>query len=195
MIRRLQHIEQQWHLSPVPIHYYFADNRTDYEAMRGLDYNFDMDEPSPSGISDHSTRTVFCQGLGEGYLHEVLHIYFDELFPKAPLRHSLIYYLAGGLGHDFHWMVQRMATYLNSYPGTDLSHVEELITADKMIHADHIATGVLLDKIYKREGVQGLRRMMRYKSLDEALDKEFHISGTSKHEFIKQQILSMATLR
>lgn len=192
MISKLRQIEQQWALKPVPLHYYFADDRIAYGTMRGLDYNFNMDEPSPSGISDDATRTIFCQGLGEGYLHEVLHIYFDPLFPDAALRHSLIYYLAGGIGHDFNWMVQRMATYLKEHPETDLTNVEGLVTSDRMIHADHTAAGVLLYKIDQQEGVGGLRRMMQYRSLDEALEQEFKITRAAKDEFLKQAIMVMA---
>lgn len=192
LLARLRLIERQWDLKPVPLDYYFADSRAGYAAMRGMDYYFNMDDPSPSGISDDSTRTVFCQGLGEGYLHEVLHIYFDSSFPHAALRHALIYYLAGGLGHDFSWMVQRMAGYLKAHPETDLTDAEQLITSDKMIHADHITAGVLLQLIDQREGVAGLRRMMQYTSVDEALQQEFGVSRAGKDKFLKTHIMELS---
>lgn len=188
MFKRLEQIETDWGFTTVePIHYYFADDKQQLAAMRGMDYNFDMHGIHPSGISYPPYNMLFCEGLGEGYLHEVLHMYFNPAYPKLPMTHALIYYYAGGLGHDFDWMLNRMAQYLIKYPDTDLTNYNELLSKDLMLHIDHVVNGLLLKMIDEREGVPGLKRALAYATTDELLAKEFNLKPSDLNTFLRKE--------
>lgn len=185
MLAQLKRIEQQWGFKPVDINYYFAPNAIELAKMRGMDYNWRMDRTTPSGITHAEQRTIFCQGLGEGYLHEVLHIYFNPLYRNAPICHGLIYYLAGGLGKDFDWMIHRMNEYLRKYPETDLSQYDTLITKDPMLHIDYVSEGLLCKMMEEKDGIAGLKRALQYKTVDELLQKEFDVDKRNTDAFLK----------
>lgn len=175
LLQQIRKLEQEWGWQPLEIDYYFARTNEEVMHLRGLDYAFGMDETSPGGMSYPDTRTLFCYGMGEGYLHEVLHLYLNPQYGKSPFCHGLIYYLAGGLGHDFSWMVQRLRDYLVRYPETSLTHFEELETKDKMLHIDHVVTGLLCREVYKQQGVKGLKKLLSYQRTDDALMAMFHL--------------------
>ena len=185
MLDRLKLIEQQWGFEPIDLHYYYASNAEELAHMRGMDYNFAMDGVHPSGISYPKYRKLFCQGLGEGYLHEVLHIYFNPVYEKSPMCHAMIYYLAGGIGKDFNWFIDRMNEYLLQYPETDLSKYESLTTNDRMLHIDYVVKGLLCKMIDERDGVEGLKRALNYSSVDELLLKEFGTTQKDLDPFLR----------
>ena len=69
LLIKLESIEKAWDFHRINIDYYFADTKDEVAAMRGLDYYLFLEEPTPSGISFDSDRTIFCSGYGENYLH------------------------------------------------------------------------------------------------------------------------------
>jgi hypothetical protein len=187
MLERLEKIEQQWGFKPIALDYYYAPSADALARMRGMDYNFAMDNMEPSGITYPQQRKLFCQGSGEGYLHEVLHVYFNPIYQQSPMCHALIYYLAGGLGKDFNWFVRRMNTYLEEYPDTDLSLYETLRSKDRMLHLDYTVEGLLLKMIDEKDGVAGLKRALRYNTVDELLEKEFGIAPKNMNTFLRER--------
>jgi hypothetical protein len=194
LVDRLAIIENEWGLLPIPVAYYFADSRPELDRMRGFDYCWGMDETEPNGISFQESGTVFCQGLGEDYLHEVLHLYFNPRYAeRSPLCHGLVYYLGGSLGRDFSWFVSRMNDYLEKYPETDLSNFETIETKDKLLHIDNIVKGFICKLIYEKDGVKGLKRIMEYKVMDEVFLKEFSVKRSGVDKLLKTLIAKAAT--
>lgn len=185
MLERLKQIEQQWGFRPVDIHYYFAATAAELAKMRGMDYNFAMDQTTPSGITRWEHLKIFCQGLGEGYLHEVLHLYFNPVYEKSPMCHALIYYLAGGIGKDFNWMIRRMNSYLLIHPDIDLSNYETLRSEDPMLHIDHVTKGLLCKMLDEKDGVAGQKRALQYKTVEALLQQEFGVDAAHMDAFLK----------
>lgn len=195
MLKKLAFIEQQWGFQPVQMDYYFAADKEALARMRGLDYVLAMDDPYPSGISLIENKTIFCEGLGEAYLHEVLHQYFNPRYEHSPLNHGLIYYLAGGYGYSFDWMINRMNEYLRQYPETDLTHFEDLLVKDKMLHIDYTVNGLLCKMIDEKEGVAGLKRALAYKTVDEVFEREFGITKKDRDAFLRASFRKYGTGR
>ncbi len=185
MMARLKRIEKQWGFKPVNISYYFAANDAELVKMRGMDYNYAMDRTTPSGMTYAEQRTIFCQGLGEGYLHEVLHVYFNPLYEQSLMCHAMIYYLSGGQGKDFNWIIHRMNQYLRQYPETDLSKYEKLLSKDPMLHIDYVTKGLLCKMMDEKDGIVGLKRALQYKTVDELLRKEFGVDTKTTDSFLK----------
>jgi len=188
MLFRLKNIERQWGFKPIQIDYYYATNNIELSRMRGLDFNYNMDGMTPSGITYSAQRMIFCHGLGEGYLHEVLHIYFNPRYEESPMCHAMIYYLAGGLGKDFNWMINRMDEYLQKFPETDLGQFENLQSKDPMLHIDFVVKGLLCKLIDQRDGITGLKRALKYKTLDELLLTEFNLRMSGLDAYLKAAI-------
>jgi hypothetical protein len=186
MLNHLKLIEKQWGFEPIELHYYYAANAEELAHMRGMDYSFAMDAANPSGISYPRHRKLFCQGLGEGYLHEVLHMYFNPVYEQSPMCHAMIYYLAGGIGKDFNWFVDRMNEYLQQYPDTDLSRYETLTTHDKMLHIDYVVKGLLCKLIDEKDGTPGLKRALAYSTVDALLQQEFGITPRELNAFLRK---------
>lgn len=194
LAKRLSTIENEWGFPQIPVEYYFADSRPELDRMRGFDYCWGMEDPEPNGISFEESGTVFCQGLGEDYLHEVLHLYFNPRYAEtSPLCHSLVYYLGGSLGRDFNWFVSRMNEYLKTYPKTDLSNFESIETKDKFLHIDNIVKGFICKLIYEKDGVKGLKRIMEYKAMDEVFLKEFSVKRSGVNKLLKTLIAKATT--
>lgn len=186
LLNRLRKIEKDWNFQKIHFDYYFADNTNKIAMLKGLDYYYGMEQTTPSGMTFPDEKIIFCNGYDESYLHEVLHIYFNPQYGKSPINHGLIYYLAGGLGHDFNWMINRMNAYLEKYPETDLSQFESLQTKDIMLHLDHTVIGLICKIVDEKEGVKGLQRLLEYSSIDELFLNEFHLQKNSWDGFLKQ---------
>ncbi len=186
VLKQLALIETAWNFKKINFDYYFADNNDKVAMMKGLDYYFGMELASPSGMSFDEDKIIFCSGYGEGYLHEILHLYFNPLYAKSPVNHGLIYYLAGGIGHDFNWMIHRMNEYITKYPDTDLSQFESILTKDKMLHLDYTVIGLICKIIDEKEGVTGLKRLLTYSNMDELFLTEFHLQKKDWDSFLKE---------
>jgi len=186
MIGRLIKIENQWGFKQKEIDYFYAPTSDALARMRGMDYNYSMDDIHPSGISYPEFNKLFCQGVGEGYLHEVLHIYFNPVYGKSPMCHAMIYYLAGGLGKDFNWFIDRMNDYLTKYPNTNLSQYETIISKDKFLHIDYVTKGLLCKMLDEKYGFPGLKRAFQYATVDELISEEFGIEKEGINTFLIQ---------
>jgi hypothetical protein len=185
MLQQIRKLELDWAFSPATINYYYAPDDVALAAMRGLDYVYGLGRETPSGMGLHEHGIVYCQGLGEGYLHEVLHIYFNARYGQSPMCHALIYYLAGGLGQNFDWMIRRMNEYLIKYPETDLAKYDTLQTKDPMLHIDQVAKGVLCKMLDEKEGIVGLKKALQYRTVQELLKSEFGVTEQTTDAFLR----------
>lgn len=186
LLNKIERIERAWNFQKIKFDYYFADNNDQVAMMKGLDYYYGMEQASPFGMSFDTDKIIFCSGYGEAYLHEILHLYFNPLYVASPINHGLIYYLAGGIGHDFNWMIHRMNEYLVKYPDTDLSQFQSLTTKDITLHIDYTVTGLICKIVDEREGVAGLKRLLTYANMNELFLAEFHVQKKDLDQFLKQ---------
>ena len=186
MIKKLEFIEQKWEFKPVPIEYYFADNMQDLLSMKGLDYLQFVYDKYPSGISFPSQKVIYCQGLGEGYLHEVLHMYFNPLYGTSPICHGLIYYLGGTSGMTFNQYIKRTYDYLQKHPEINLSDFQTLQIHDNLITISYAVLGMLCKLIDSRGGVKEFKRVLSYKTIDEIFEKEFGLKREEWDKFLKE---------
>lgn len=186
LVTKIEAIEKAWGFQKININYYFADSKEQLAMMKGLDYYWGMEDTIPAGMAFDEDKLVFCSGYGENYLHEVLHLYFNPLYKTSPVNHGLIYYLAGGMGHDFNWMIHRMNDYLSKYPETDLSQFQTLASKDNMLHIDHTVMALICKMIDEREGIAGLKRLLTYSTIDKLFMQEFFLKQMQWDGFLKR---------
>lgn len=189
MIASIERLEKDWDLKPISIHYYFAATKDEIQKLRGFDYSLDMgNRDKPSGISDDKNNVVFCSGLGEDYFHEVVHIYLNHIYPKSPLREGLAVFYGGSMGHNLQWHIQRLKAYLQLHPEIDLNSIDKshyFSYLDNYTNPQSTLRGLICALAYKKSGVDGLKRIMAYTSLEEIFDKEFNIKHVQWDTFLK----------
>jgi len=185
MLLQIRNFEKEWGFEPIDFDYFFAETQKNLAAMRGLDYVIGMQQNVPSGISFPDDKLIYCSGYGEGYFHEVLHLYLNPLYVKSPINHGLIYYLAGSIGYTFDELINRMNAYLVKYPETNLSNFEKLETRDNLLNIYNVITGLVAKIVYEKEGVSGLQRILKYKTMDEVFKSEFELEKKEWDSFLR----------
>ncbi len=191
LLRQMQAFEKEWGFKPAkPFRYYFAQNARELARMKGLDFAVGSDEAAPSGYADEDSRIIYCQGLGEAYFHEVLHLYLNPVYGRSPLNHGLIYYLAGGLGETFAQQLTRLRGYLEQYPQTNLAEYDKIVSKDRFLHIDHIINGLLCGLVYEKEGVAGVERLLDYPTLETLFRKEYGLERKDWDAFLRAKIHS-----
>jgi hypothetical protein len=189
LLASLKKFEKEWGFTPIKqIRYIYTHSKTDLARMKGLDYVLSMDENSSSGYADTESNTVYCQGKGENYLHEILHLYLNPVYGKSPVNHGLVYYLGGGVAGSYQDMIRLMNNYLDKYSETDLSNYDSLISKERMLHIDHTINAMLCKLVYEKEGVKGVKRLLGYKTLEDLFIKEYKMERSKWNAFLKRKL-------
>ncbi|RYD53493.1 MAG: hypothetical protein EOP52_04995 [Sphingobacteriales bacterium] len=174
LLQRMRSFENEWGFPATkPFRYFYAATAAELARMKGLDYVVGSDENNPSGYADDESRIIYCQGLGEAYFHEVLHLYLNPVYGHSPINHGLIYYLGGSLGVPFKDQLARLRTYLLAHPDVNLSQYDQVLSDDKFLHIDHVVNGLLCAQVFRKEGVTGVKRLLRYPDLESLFRHEY----------------------
>ena len=182
-------LENDWHLQPIGINYYFADTKEEIEHYRGFDFTIAMgNRNKPTGMSDGIDNIIHCGGLGENYLHEVVHIYLNRLFPQSPLIEGLAVFYGGSLGHELAWHVKRVAQYLNAHPEINLNNPDDFYYLDNYTNPLSTIQGLLCYISFTKGGIDGLKRTMSYTSLDELFAKDYKVQKGDWDRFLRKLI-------
>ncbi len=185
LIVQIRKFEKEWEFNPINFEYFFTNTQDELGEMKGLDYFLGMEQSTPSGMAFPDEKIIYCSGNGEGYLHEVLHLYLNPLYENSPVNHGLIYYLGGSLGYNFDELIQKMNDYLVKYPETNLSEFENIFTKDITLNIYNVVTGLLCKIIYEKEGVNGVKRLLKYKNFTDLFKIEFKINKKDWDFFLK----------
>ncbi len=189
MEAQIAKLEHDWGLIPIWIQYYFADTREELEHYRGFDFTIAMgNRNKPSGISDGIDNIIYCGGWGENYFHEVVHIYLNKLFPQSPLTEGLAVFYGGSLGHDLAYHLKRLNQYLKQHPEIDLNDIDEFYYMDNFTNPLSTIQGLLCSMAYNKDGITGLRRTMKYPTLDALLQKEYGVKKGEWDKFFRERI-------
>ena len=193
LIGKINDLEKEWNLRPIFIQYYFADTKEEIEHFRGFDYTIAMgNRDKPSGMSDGVDNIIYCGGWGENYFHEVVHIYLNRLFPQSPLNEGLAVFYGGSLGHLLGWHIKRVNEYLQQRKSIDLNNPGDFYYLDNFTNPGSTIQGLLCMMAYDKGGIEGLKRSMRYTSLDDLLLKEYGVEKGGWNAFLRKQISDYA---
>ncbi len=189
LIRQIMALEKEWELPPIGIRYFFADTKEEIEHYRGFDYTIAMgNRDKPTGMSDGIDNIIYCGGWGENYFHEVVHLYLNRLFPQSPLIEGLAVFYGGSLGHELGWHLQRINEYLLQHPEISLEKPEEFYYMDNFTNPYSAIQGMFCQAAYNKEGINGLRRVMNYTSLNELFEREYNIKKGDRNAFLRAMI-------
>ena len=189
LITSVVKLENEWDIKPIAIRYYFADDNDELYKLRGFDYALLMGNAlKPSGISDDKDNQVFCGGLNENYFHEVVHLYLNHLYPKSPIQEGLAVLYAGSMGHAVKWHLKRVDQYLSQHPKSDLSKLDDFWYTDPYTNPGSAIQGMICSLVYKKDGVSGLKRIMKCTSYKDIFENEFQVSVAQMNTFLRKTI-------
>jgi hypothetical protein len=189
LILQIREFEKKWEFKPIKFDYFFTKTQDELGVLRGLDYFIGMEQPTPSGMTFPKDKVIYCNGYDEGYLHEVLHLYLNPHYELSPVNHGLIYYLGGSLGFSFDELINKM----KKYPETNLNDFETIKTKDITLNIYNIVIGVICKIIDEKEGVKGLKRLLKYKELNTLFKTEFNLDKKDWGSFIKRNLKKYQT--
>lgn len=188
---KIKSLEKEWNLQPINIRYFYADTYEEIDRLRGLDFSFFMgNRDKPSGISDDRDNIVYCAGLGEDYFHEVVHLYLNRLYPQSLLKEGLAAFYGGSMGHDLKWHIKRLNHYLEEHEEINLNDFENagLRYMDNYSNPQSTIKALLCSIVYKKDGVQGLKRLMSYTTFDKIFKNEFDVLPENENVFIRKLV-------
>lgn len=189
LIASIVKLEKDWNLEPINIRYYLANTKDELDQLRGFDFKVGMgNKDKPSGISDDRDNQVYCGGLGENYFHEVVHVYLNRLYPKSPILEGLAVFYGGSMGKPSKWHLRRVNDYLKQHPEADLNKLEDFWYTDPYTNPGSAIYGMICDLVYKRDGLEGLKRLMTYTTLQQIFEKEFQIEKGQWNDYLRKAI-------
>ncbi len=178
MITNIAKLERDWQLQPIDINYFFADTQDEIKKLTGFDYTLDMgNAPKPSGISNDKNNTVFCAGLGENYFHEVVHIYLNKLFPKSPLQEGLAHFYGGSMGRPLAYHKNKLIRHLIAHPELRVDSIDNLPKPGNYTNQYSTVQAILCADAFAKDGLQGLKRIMQYETMEAILREEYGIDS------------------
>jgi len=189
LISRISDLEKEWGVAPIHIRYYFADTKEELEHFRGFDFTVAMGNRSkPSGMSDDIDNVVYCGGWGENYFHEVVHVYLNRLYPRSPLKEGLAVFYGGSMGHELYWHIKRLDQYLQQHKEINLDKLDDFYYMDNYTNPYGTIVGMLCLDAYHRNGIEGLKHIMSYTSIDDILLQEFGVGRGGWDIFLRKMI-------
>lgn len=67
---------------------------------------------------------------------------------------------------------KRLKSYLEAHPEIDLNKLEDFSNMDNYTNPGSTIQGLLCDMAFKKDGIDGLKRIMKYNSLNEIFKNE-----------------------
>ncbi len=185
----------------IPVDFYLADSYDELAKARGLD--FQMGEGNvrlPSGHAEPDNRIIYGSGINEYYPHELVHVYFGPLYPKAHAYFSegIATELGGSHGLSLKQLLRRGDSLLTQKPSI---HFDSLLyrfddQLDYITSATYLVGGLLCQMALDKGSWPLIRRLMKYdnspESLFKAVDDTFGVKRQDYDLFIKQKISEYA---
>lgn len=177
-------------IPPFPVTYYLAADCAEAQRLKGFDYVVGLGSSATCGSYDAVNHLVYAGGLGEGYVHELVHV-INPYFPKAhPLLLTGYSALRGGhFGHDLAFHKQRVRAYLATH-AVDLQHPLAFTALDGQTNPQYVLGGIFCEAALRTGGLAKLKRLFTYGTSDadfyRALKQEFKLEQQDLPRFITQ---------
>ncbi len=177
LIVQVKKLELAWELKPIQIEYFIADKFEEIQKLRGLEFTMGLgNADKPTGMANDTDNIVYCAGNGENYFHEVVHIYLNRLHPKSPLNEGVAIFYGGSMGKTLSRHANRLKLYLNNHSEINLNNLEDFYFMDNYTNPSATIQGIICNAVYKKEGLNGLKKLMKYESLNEIFEKELNFN-------------------
>ena len=189
LINSIVSLEKEWGLKTKQIDYYFANTNQEIQSIKGYDFNFYMARSEyPQGLALEKENTIYCSGYGENCFHEVVHLYLNPIYPKTPIKEGIATFYGGSLGKSFQENIIALYSYIKDKPEIDISDHSKFYYVNEQINPKYIIQAFICYLVYKKNGITGLKELLKIESLDEIYQTEFHIMPDNQNIFLRKEI-------
>jgi hypothetical protein len=166
---------EEFGVEPLEFDYFVASNARDIARTWGYEYMNRMYNPSgKGGIASWRNGTIYSGNNSSYFPHELVHLYTYHLVPKDPhfwVGEGIATFYAGTSTYSFRDHLLKLKEFLAKNPDYELSDISKLKkTIPNGEYASdfrYVIGGLLMMKIYEKEGVKGLVESLRYGTSDE----------------------------
>jgi hypothetical protein len=134
-------------------------------------------------------NVVYAAGLGKNYFHEIVHVYLAALKNKG-LQEGIAVYYGGSLGKPLQWHVDQLRLFIQENPSFtfDIKTFKNLTIYGKS-NAGATVEAIICNAIARKDGINGLKRIMNYRNVEEVVNTEFK-DNRSFDKLIKHLLLT-----
>lgn len=189
LVKSIAQVQKDWQVEGRKVVYYYANSAQDIDNIRGFDFVMGRNS-KPSGIAYEDDNVVYCVGLGENYFHEIVHVYLGFL-PNKELQEGLAIFYGGSMGNSLNEQLSEAKLFLHANPSFsfDKGNLNESVMANG-VNMSKFYEAIICKEIYNKNGLQGLKRAMNFKTLKDALKAELGIEPKDYDSYFKQMILA-----
>ena len=149
---------------PIEFDYVVTNNTTDLGQVLGLNFfSYSYQPVQSGGMADNFNTIIYAGNNSEYYPHEVVHLYTNAKFPRQyhPWVDEGIATLFGGsTGYELDWHLQKLKAFLANNPDYEMKELSKLQidipNGEFMTDFRYAIGGFLMQKIYDKEGMEGL---------------------------------------
>lgn len=195
-----QAMAEEFGVEPLAFDYFVANSARHIVEFWGYAYMNRMYNPAQTGGVASWRNNIIYSGNNSSYFpHELVHLYTYHVVPKDPhlwVGEGIATFYGGKAGHSLDWHLQRLRQFLQDQPNFDLSDINALRRS--IPNGEHISDfryiigGLLMRKIYIKEGVDGLVEALQYGNTDESfwhlLQDKLGITRKGFDHYIKQEL-------
>lgn len=185
---------------PLGFDYFVASNARDIARTWGYEYMNRMYNPSgKGGIASWRNMIIYSGNNSSFFPHELVHLYTYHIVPKDPhlwVGEGIATFYAGTSTYSFRGHMLKLKEFLYKNPEYDLSDISKLKkTIPNGEHASdfrYVIGGLLMNNIYKKEGVDGLIEALRYGTSDmdfyQLIEDKLGVGKDDFDEYIKAEM-------
>jgi hypothetical protein len=151
------------------------------------------------GIASWRNKIIYSGNNSSYFPHELVHLYTYHLVPKDPhfwVGEGIATFYAGTSTYTFDGHMLKLKQFLDQNPEYDLSDISKLNktipNGEHKSDLRYVIGGLLMKKIYDKEGVQGLVESLKYGTSDvdfyELLQDKLEVSKDDLDEYIKLEM-------
>ena len=113
-----------------------------------------------------------------------------------PVGEGIATFFGGKSDYSLHWHLLKLQTFLKENPEFDLSDISKLKmdipNGENVSDLRYVIGGLLMKKIYEREGIEGLIEALEYGTSDEIfyqlIEDKLGVTQSNFDEYIKKEI-------
>ena len=198
-------MSKEFGVEPLEFDYFVASNARDIARTWGYEYMNRMYNPTgKGGIASWRNMTIYSGNNSSYFPHELVHLYTYHIVPKEPhlwVGEGIATFYGGKSDYSFHWHLMKLKAFLNDNPEFDLSDISKLKmdipNGDNVSDLRYVIGGLLMMKIYKKEGIKGLIEALRYGTSDEdfyqLIQDKLEVTKDDFDEYIKEEMENYTT--
>ena len=201
-----QRMAEYFDTEAIAFDYVVANNTTQLNQLLGYDYNpYSYQPVQTGGLTDNYNRIIYAGNNSAYYPHEVVHLYTYRGFAgqyHAWVDEGIAAYFGGSTGYELAWHLQKLKVFLAAHPDYE---IRERAALQKNIPNGEYTTdfryaigGLLIQKIYEREGMPGLFEALRYGRSDadyfRLLEDKLQVAPADFGAYVKREVAQLQTL-